>query len=159
MSQFFRDRLPKRLFSHPKFPANCGEAMAACIASIEVDMLADPAINSRFSGSTCVLATIVGNQLTCANIGDSRIILGRRVAGGDAGEIVPTEISRDHKPDLPDEKVCFAVDECVSRSWVSLCYRVIGRQTQELTFVLVRHILDAGSDRGKRGTCFCDQVR
>lgn len=104
VSAFFQERLPKMIFSHPKFPSNCAQAMADCIAAIEKTMLADRSVNSRFSGSTCVLATIVGNQLTCANIGDSRIILGKRVAGDSSGKVIPCPISRDHKPDLPDEK-------------------------------------------------------
>lgn len=102
VSQYFRDRLPKMLFSHPKFPSNCGAAMSECIVTIEKAMLSDRTINSRFSGSTCVLATILGNQLTCANIGDSRVILGRRNTTD--GTICPVEVSRDHKPDCPDEK-------------------------------------------------------
>lgn len=104
VSGYFRERIPQMLFQHPKFPGDCGTALTEVIAAIEKSMLADRSINSRFSGSTCVLATIVGNQLTCANIGDSRIILGRRSAAEKTGKIVPTEISRDHKPDLPDEK-------------------------------------------------------
>jgi len=104
VSQYFRDRLPEMLFSHPKFPAQSGEAMTACVVAIEKEMLADKRINARFSGSTCVLATVVGNKLTCANIGDSRIILGRRPAGDKTGAVIPDEVSHDHKPDLPAEK-------------------------------------------------------
>ena len=41
-----------------------------------------------------------GNQLWVANIGDSRIILGKQTSKG----IEEQEVSIDHKPDRPDEQ-------------------------------------------------------
>merc|ERR1712113_401326 len=48
------------------------------------------------SGSTAVVACIVGSRILCANIGDSRAVLCRE------GRAV--QLSRDHKPDLKDEE-------------------------------------------------------
>ena len=54
--------------------------------------------NSLESGSTVVLAFISNNKIICANCGDSRAIL----IVENENKVVP--LSRDLKPDLPDEK-------------------------------------------------------
>lgn len=54
------------------------------------------AFDSHVSGSTCVVVFISDNKLICANCGDSRAIMVL-----DNGGVVP--LSRDHKPELPDE--------------------------------------------------------
>ena len=46
---------------------------------------------------TCIFK---GNELVVANVGDSRIILGRK---GRDGKIESKALSRDHKPDVPEE--------------------------------------------------------
>ncbi len=57
-----------------------------------------------YSGSTVVIALVLGRRLICANVGDSRAVLGS-LKGKDAQKTwVATALSRDHKPDLPDEK-------------------------------------------------------
>ena len=50
------------------------------------------------SGSTCVLTFINDEKIICANCGDSRAIL----ISENENKIIP--LSRDHKPELPDEK-------------------------------------------------------
>ena len=35
----------------------------------------------RFSGSTCVMVTLFGDRLLCANVGDSRAVLARVYSG------------------------------------------------------------------------------
>lgn len=47
-----------------------------------------------------MLSIIHRNELWVANVGDSRIILGSERDG----RLVAEAVSRDHKPDLPDEK-------------------------------------------------------
>ncbi|KAK4537528.1 hypothetical protein CDCA_CDCA13G3553 [Cyanidium caldarium] len=63
-------------------------------------------IDSRFSGTTGIVVLMHGADLYCANVGDSRAVLGRRAErrGGrhTAYEAVP--LSQDHKPDRPDER-------------------------------------------------------
>ena len=67
-------------------------SMALKLASSDVD--------STFSGSTCVSVLLVsdqfGRKLICANVGDSRAVLGGLSRVG--------VLSNDHKPDLPIEK-------------------------------------------------------
>jgi serine/threonine protein phosphatase PrpC len=58
-------------------------------------------IETSFSGTTSTSVLIVGNQLLCANIGDSRAILGYSDKGIDWRL---KALSRDHKPDDPVEK-------------------------------------------------------
>lgn len=52
------------------------------------------------SGSTCVSVVLSAQQLICANVGDSRALLARR--SGTA--LLPIPLSKDHKPDVPEEK-------------------------------------------------------
>ncbi len=89
-------------------------------------MRADASIDTEFSGSTGVMGTVRKRTLTVANIGDSRVILGRRdpadgrlkgveVSEGAMGCLhgfVSAEmavhhivqVSSDHKPDREDEQ-------------------------------------------------------
>ncbi|CAM9558556.1 unnamed protein product [Phaeothamnion confervicola] len=76
--------------------------MADTIATIEAALLADPAVDTDFSGSTLVAAAVRGNSITIANVGDSRITLGIRDAA--SGAVRTEALSFDHKPDLPAEK-------------------------------------------------------
>ena len=55
--------------------------------------------NSMESGSTVVLTFISNNNIICANCGDSRAIL---ITEKENNTIIP--LSRDHKPELPEEK-------------------------------------------------------
>lgn len=74
--------------------------------------------NIQFSGSTVCTVFLLGNVLFCANVGDSRCVIGRY---DNEKRIKPLQISRDHKPDDPEEKVrilqnggrvdCFKNDE------------------------------------------------
>ncbi len=63
---------------------------------------ADASIDTEFSGSTGVFGVVRGRTLTVANIGDSRVILGRRDAA--TGKLKAVPVSDDHKPDREDEK-------------------------------------------------------
>ena len=54
-------------------------------------------IDTTFSGTTCVMVFQIGTHIICANVGDSRAIL-----VNSKNDIV--KLSRDHKPELPEEK-------------------------------------------------------
>jgi serine/threonine protein phosphatase PrpC len=58
-------------------------------------------IDVNFSGTTCILVIIINDKIICANCGDSRAIM--TIEGKDKRNQV-VQISRDHKPDLLDEK-------------------------------------------------------
>lgn len=51
----------------------------------------------RFSGSTCVSLLTYGRKIFLANVGDSRAIIARAVAGSD--QISSDGLTNDHKPD------------------------------------------------------------
>lgn len=56
----------------------------------------------RFSGSTCVSVLTYGNKLYVPNVGDSRAIMVRQNPLNPA-TCTAIELSRDHKPDDPEE--------------------------------------------------------
>lgn len=56
----------------------------------------------RFSGSTCTSMITYGRKVYCANVGDSRTIL-IRAAPGSSEACLVRSLSRDHKPDDPEE--------------------------------------------------------
>lgn len=58
-------------------------------------------IDSSLSGTTCVSVIYTPERLIVANIGDSRAILGKQLANGNW---TYENLSRDHKPTLPDEE-------------------------------------------------------
>ena len=74
-------------------------AYSAAIRKCE-DSFEQNSIDVAFSGSTIVSVIIQGNFLTCANIGDSRAVIGRKLSTW-----MFEDISRDHKPELPDESM------------------------------------------------------
>jgi serine/threonine protein phosphatase PrpC len=55
----------------------------------------------NYSGSTVCSIFILGNIIYCANVGDSRCVLGRYEKDK---KLQPLSISRDHKPSEPEEK-------------------------------------------------------
>ena len=59
---FCRNRLPKAIFEHKSFSTNAGEAMTYALDTIEKALKADSSIDTEFSGSTAVLATIQGED-------------------------------------------------------------------------------------------------
>lgn len=58
-------------------------------------------IHYMTSGCTCVTVYLRENTMFVANAGDSRAVMARQ---GGNGEYVATNLSRDHKPDDPDEQ-------------------------------------------------------
>ena len=60
-------------------------------------------IDSSFSGSTCISSIFTPERLFCINVGDSRCILGKY--NKEKNEWIPLNLSRDHKPSDPKEKL------------------------------------------------------
>jgi len=56
--------------------------------------------DTKFSGSTLVFTLLLGNLIVCGNVGDSRAVIGSQKEG----EWSVTRLSRDHKPELADER-------------------------------------------------------
>ena len=64
------------------------------------DVLSAPGIDVMHSGTTCISALIRGDLLLCANVGDSRAVMGRK------GRIIweAIRLSTDHKPEVESER-------------------------------------------------------
>jgi serine/threonine protein phosphatase PrpC len=63
-------------------------------------------IDAMLSGTTCVMTFFNHDMILCANAGDSRAILvseHEKGSGPGEGHYYFTQLSRDHKPELPDE--------------------------------------------------------
>lgn len=62
-------------------------------------------IDANLSGTTCVMTFFNHDMIVCANSGDSRaILISEQEKNGSAnGHYYFTQLSRDHKPDVPDE--------------------------------------------------------
>lgn len=102
VSQHFTKRLPKEIFAHKAWPENPGKAMCEVLARLEDIVIKDPSIDTEFSGTTAVLASVIGDVLTVCNVGDSRIICASK--GKDDKSLRVESVSKDHKPDDPPEK-------------------------------------------------------
>ena len=64
-------------------------------------LISNEAINSIFSGTTCVSLVYTPIKLICANIGDSRAVVGRYDKNNK--KWISINLSRDHKPTEEDE--------------------------------------------------------
>lgn len=63
-------------------------------------------IDAMFSGTTCVMTFFNNDMIVCANSGDSRAILISEHENTEVGMMPKyyfTQLSRDHKPECPDE--------------------------------------------------------
>ena len=65
-------------------------------------LISNEMINSMLSGSTCVSVIYTPIKLITANVGDSRIILGKY--NKENNKWIGVDLTRDHKPSLPDEE-------------------------------------------------------
>ena len=65
-------------------------------------LISNEMINSMLSGSTCVSTIYTPIKLITANVGDSRIILGKHYEN--LNKWLSIDLTRDHKPSLPEEE-------------------------------------------------------
>lgn len=84
--------LERKLFRFPPV-----EALVRSIEEISEKVL-HSRIDTYFSGSTLVSVLVICDWLVCANVGDSRAVLGKNYNGWSA-----IELSKDHKPDVKEE--------------------------------------------------------
>jgi len=101
VSHYFTDRIPNRIFNNPKFITDINHCFIEDIDRLEKILLSDASIDTEFSGSTGVVGAVRGKTLTVANIGDSRVIIGRK--GPNDAHMKAVPVSMDHKPDREDE--------------------------------------------------------
>jgi serine/threonine protein phosphatase PrpC len=104
-STFYKVIVESPLFQAGKFK----EAIKAGFAQ-EDKMLMDM-MNGQRGGSTSTIAIVIGDELYIGHLGDSRAVLGveevihtHNISSGPETFVRPIRISRDHKPDDPDER-------------------------------------------------------
>jgi protein phosphatase 2C family protein 2/3 len=76
------------------------EGYRACDEAL-LKMCAESTPTIDYSACTSVTALVSGKMLTCAHLGDSKIVLGREMGGG---VIQGKGLTTDHKPDMIDER-------------------------------------------------------
>jgi serine/threonine protein phosphatase PrpC len=119
LHQYFKKRLPEKLFSHSLFLSRPFEAIEEVISRIEFDLQCNKEIDTRFSGTTLCMIVVRDQSILVANVGDSRVCLGRMKAlpsDSDTSDIVSSNesteddpgctayaLSQDHKPDVSEE--------------------------------------------------------
>jgi serine/threonine protein phosphatase PrpC len=96
--------LPKSNTSSPKShksvtQTSIKEIIQDAFLSINMKLFNDTKVDTAFSGSTCVSVIYTGNKLICANVGDSRAVLGFKQDLKWSAK----NLSRDHKPSEKDE--------------------------------------------------------
>jgi len=84
-------------------------AMVEALTTASLDAEKDPnQIDGRSSGTTgTVVMMLPGQRLLVGNVGDSSAVFGRRRRGRSLDDYGPwnmTELTRDHKPDVPEEQ-------------------------------------------------------
>jgi len=102
VSQLAASRIPGHLAAQSNFRKDPSKALAVAVKKADADVYSDMASDVEYNGSTVALICLDTKQrvLHCANVGDSRAVLGRQ--HGDSWEAVV--LTRDINPDLPEEK-------------------------------------------------------
>ncbi len=88
------------LEKHSQLTANPSVALKETFVKTNTALMTTN-INYMFSGCTCVAAYLRGSHLWVANVGDSRAVMA--VKKGTQAAFVSKDLSRDHKPDDPEE--------------------------------------------------------
>ena len=83
------------------FKSTIKEAILAC-----AEALGKSVVNVQMSGTTLVMVAVQGQTLWCANVGDSRAVLGKMQSGSKWSAVA---LSRDHKPSLAEEAERIAI--------------------------------------------------
>ncbi|XP_047316425.1 probable protein phosphatase 2C 65 [Impatiens glandulifera] len=111
VSRIVRDNLPTKLSSFLKksnnivatseFFSSWENTIVRSFEDLDEEIgAADSSVNAYSSGSTAVTVIKQGDNLIISNLGDSRAILCTR---DDNNKLVPVQLTKDLKPDLPDE--------------------------------------------------------
>ncbi|XP_028776708.1 probable protein phosphatase 2C 47 isoform X2 [Neltuma alba] len=93
---FTRKNILKFITTDSHFPCSIQKAIKSAFVKVD-HALADAISLDRSSGTTALIAFMMGRSMLIANIGDSRAVLGKR------GRAV--ELSKDHKPNCTSERL------------------------------------------------------
>jgi len=101
IAEFVMRQIVITLEKHPKLKSNPEDALVETFMKTNTALMAGFSPNQYMtSGCTCVVMYIQGEYLYVANAGDSRAVLAYE---DETGEIKSRDLSRDHKPDDPEE--------------------------------------------------------
>jgi len=109
VSQFVKENLPKLIIKDPRFKtAEMPQMLKECFKKIQsLIVTADKMkkLSAQLSGTTCtvVIHDFRENKLTIAHVADSTCCMSSW-ANGDRKAVEGRHLTRDHKPDLPDER-------------------------------------------------------
>ncbi|KAL6778174.1 hypothetical protein ACKKBG_A17210 [Auxenochlorella protothecoides x Auxenochlorella symbiontica] len=85
-------------------PRARAEALAAACLEVHAGLVqGDAGLDASASGTTACVALLAGRRLLVANVGDSRAVLVRAGAGGGNAPAEALRLTRDAKPDDPEE--------------------------------------------------------
>jgi len=101
VSQFVATELPQFVLNQKDLAENPVEALTKAFLDCNASLATTGKIDCTFSGTTVVVCYLTGKKIYSCNAGDSRAVLGKQSS---SGEWTAVPLSRDHKPDLPDEK-------------------------------------------------------
>ena len=101
VSEFVMRQVVVSLEKHPSLATDPVLALSETFVKTNIALMATT-INYMTSGCTCVCAYVSGSKLFVANCGDSRAVMATGPCY-DSGSLKAKELSRDHKPDDPDE--------------------------------------------------------
>ena len=100
-AEFVATKLPNTIFDSQQaqkpFKLTISESILAC-----GEALGQSGINVKMSGTTLVLVAVRNKALWCANVGDSRAVLGKMHS---TNKWAAVALTRDHKPDVGEEAV------------------------------------------------------
>merc|ERR1719362_1449372 len=100
VSRFACDSLCRSFAEHKEAQGNPKGALEAAYESVQHRIEKEHNRAASESGTTAVVAYKHRDRLFVANVGDSKAVLGR----SDGSGLQAVDLSREHKPDLPDER-------------------------------------------------------
>lgn len=111
VSQFVKENLPKLIikdqrFKTPEMPAMLKEVFKKTQSLVgTADRMKK--ISAQMSGTTATVCIHdhKTNKITVAHVADSTAVLGRTKSGSKKGDVEGVALTRDHKPDLKDERM------------------------------------------------------
>lgn len=101
VSSHFANNLANEMKSHPAWVNDLRKATREAILKVEHQVIRNFRIDTEFSGTTLSMAIVRENKILGVNIGDSRVVIGKK---NEEGAFVAEEFTHDHKPDLPKER-------------------------------------------------------
>lgn len=100
ISAYAREKLPQLILDESD-PNRIGQHIKEAFEKVHSEIVENHSdFNSDLSGTTASIVVITGNRLFTAHVGDSKVVLGRKVLG----EYDVDVLTQDHKPSNPREK-------------------------------------------------------